>query len=303
MLEVSDLWKRYGYVRALRGLSFHLEKGEVLGFVGPNGAGKTTTIKSIVGLVHPDRGRILVDGRDPRRDKGAKKKIGYVPELPEAPGWARACELLEFLAMMEGVSKLEARRVAKRALEEFGVDFLCNRRLREVSKGQRKRILLAQAFMTPKDYLLLDEPVSGLDPEWVARVRDLVAEQASAGAGVLVSSHILRELEDVANRFVIIARGSKVFEGTTRELAEAVGMAGVIVVKSSRAPEVARLLESLGAGEVKVMGSTVRAGVPRGKKPDEVLRAIMEAGLPVEGFEYREASLEEAYLRLVRGGV
>lgn len=300
MIEVRNLVKRYRYLTAVDNVSFELGEGEVLGLVGPNGAGKTTTIKSILGLVVPDQGSILVDGVDPLRDPSVKRKIAYVPEIPQAPEWATVCGLLESLGVLEGLSRVEARRRALEALEEFGVRSLCNRKMKMTSKGQRKRILLAQAVLTDKSYVLLDEPVSGLDPEWVAAVRRKILEWRNSGIGVLVSSHILKELQEIVDRVVILSKGRKVFEGTLRELASIVGVKGIVTITTPAAPDAARILENEGYKVLSVTGKTLRVEVENESSPKRILGLLEERGISIEGFEYREASLEDAYMRLVR---
>ena len=300
MLVVEDLHKRYGYVRAVQGVSLKLDRGRVLGLVGPNGAGKTTTMKSIVGLVIPDRGRIIVEGRDALRDPEARRLIAYAPETPVGPAWIRACDLLEHLAVLDGYSRLEARRLAREALESFGLGEYCMRRLGGMSKGQRKRVLLAAAFMVERDYYLLDEPASGLDPEWVARVRERIVEAARKGSGVMVSSHLLRELQGIIDEVAIILGGRVVFQGTLQDLAEKMGGGSVVVVKTRDPARAARILEEAGY-RVTLTAGSVRVYLPRGASAKSVLEALEAAGVPVESFEYREADLEDAYLRLVGG--
>jgi len=301
-LEVRDLYKTYSYVRALQGLSFTLQRGEVLGFIGPNGAGKTTTIKIITGLVIPDKGAVMVDGQDVLHNPYVRKGVGYVPELPNAPPWARVCDFLVRVAGIEGVPEREARLLARRALERLGVDDLCNRKFRHTSKGQKKRILLAHALMTPKQYVLMDEPITGLDPEWVAETRKIIYELRSQGAGVLVSSHILKELEEIVDRVIIITRGTKVFEGTLQELAEKAGTGKVVVVRPSSVEAALRVLEQAGLTDVEVVGNKVRVFLPEGWTPTRLISLLEESGVLVHEFEYSESRLEDAYLRLVRGG-
>ncbi|NOZ31133.1 MAG: ABC transporter ATP-binding protein, partial [Crenarchaeota archaeon] len=254
MIEVENLTKRYGYITAVKNISLELNQGEVLGLIGPNGAGKTTTLKTIVGLVVPDSGKILIDNINPFTDPRIKRILGYVPEIPQTPEWATVCSFLENLGLLEGLSQIEARRRARQALEEFGVDDLCNRKLKMTSKGQRKRILLAQSLLVDKKYMILDEPISGLDPEWVVHVRNKILEWARSGVGVLVSSHILKELQDVVDRVVIITKGKKVFEGTLQELGAIAGVGGIVVIVTPSAGEAARVLEAEGVKPISVTG-------------------------------------------------
>ncbi|MCE4627259.1 MAG: ABC transporter ATP-binding protein [Desulfurococcales archaeon] len=302
MIEVENLTKRYGYITAVKNISLELNQGEVLGLIGPNGAGKTTTLKTIVGLVVPDSGRILIDNINPFMDPRIKRIIGYVPEIPQTPEWTTVCGFLENLGLLEGLSQVEARRRARQALEEFGVGDLCNRKLKMTSKGQRKRILLAQSLLVDKKYMILDEPISGLDPEWVVHVRNKILEWARSGVGVLVSSHILKELQDVVDRVVIIAKGKKVFEGTLQELGAIAGVSGVVIIVTPSAGEAAKVLEAEGIKTISVTGRVVKVQIGEETNPKKILEILDEKGIQVEGFEYREASLEEAYLKLVRGG-
>ncbi|MCE4619527.1 MAG: ABC transporter ATP-binding protein [Desulfurococcales archaeon] len=302
MLVVEGLEKRYRYVRAVRGVSFTVGEGEIVGLVGPNGAGKTTTLKSIVGLVVPDKGRILVDDVDPQRDPGIRRILGYVPEAPEAPRWPRVCDFLEKLAYLEGMSKNEARRRARASAEELGLTEYCNYKVGALSKGLRKRLLIAQSLLRERKYYVMDEPISGLDPEWVAEVRAKIVALAREGSGVLVSSHILRELEEIVTRVVIIRRGEVVFQGSLKELSEYAGGKTIVTIRSPNATSLARFLAERGYTILATSPSMVKVEAPEGETPSSILSVVEEAGFKVEGFEYSKYSLEDAYLRLVRGG-
>ena len=304
MLSAKGLVKRYGRKEALRGVDFKVERGEIVGLIGPNGAGKTTLLKILSGLVVPDRGSVNVDGIEVTRRgwSAARGAVVYSPETPEAPSWMTACELLEILARLEGLSRADSRRVALRALEELGASDLCHRRLSKLSKGERKRVLLAQAFMTNKRYILLDEPFTGIDPEWVAEARKLIVSRARE-SGIVVSSHILKELEDIVSRIVIIRDGRVLFEGAKEKLAETVGGAKVIEVKTREPGRVVELIHSQAMGRIVSMEATRVVIEPQvDLDPPTLLRVLTERGIPVEGFDVRIPSLEEAYLRLVRGG-
>ena len=300
MLIVQDLVKRYKGAIAVDGLSLSIKPGEVLGLVGPNGAGKTTTIKSILGLVKPDRGKIIMDGVELNgRGVRLKRYIGYSPEVPEAPSWSTVCRLLEYLALLDGVERGRVREVVRDALSRLGVDGLCNRRLSMLSKGQKKRVLIAQAILAERRYVLFDEPFTGLDPEWVAEVRRLIVELKERGIGVLVSSHILKELEEVADRVAIISKGRVLFEGTLEELAQHVAKGTTLIVRTSKPAEAARIMEELGVREVEVLSQTVKARVGSEKEAREIVSVLIGRGIDVKGFEARSIDLEEAYLKLI----
>ncbi|MCE4603284.1 MAG: ABC transporter ATP-binding protein [Desulfurococcales archaeon] len=299
-IVVEGISKRYKGAVAVDGLSLEIARGKVLGLLGPNGAGKTTTIKIILGLVKPDKGRVLLDDKDLHRE-GVRMKslVGYTPEVPEGPAWATPCRLLEDLAVIDGVPRAEARLRARQALAELGVEDLCLRRMGKLSKGQKKRVLIAQALVAEREFMLMDEPFTGLDPEWVARVRELVLDLRRRGVGVLVSSHILRELQDLVDEVAVIAKGKTLFQGTIDELARKVAGGAVLLVRTPRPAEAARIVEEMGYRDVQVLAQAVRVRLESEDEAQAVISRLMERGVGVRGFETRGYDLEEAYLRLV----
>jgi ABC-2 type transport system ATP-binding protein len=298
-VRVVGLVKRYGRVAAVEGVSFEVPRGSVTALLGPNGAGKTTTMKCILGLAIPDSGLIEVLGEPVRGGLPARMapRVGYVPETPEAPPWLTGCELLEYLARMEGMGGLEARVSARKALALLGAEELCSRRISSMSKGQRKRVLIAQAFLQPRDLYVMDEPMAGLDPEWVAEVRKLIAGARREGAGVLLSSHILREVEGLADAVVIIKR-RLLYSGPIEGLLEAAGGGRRIVIETPQAAEAARLLRSRGFTVLAASRDTV---IVEAGSVEEVVDAVRGA-VAIEGVRVEKPSLEDSYLRLVRGG-
>ena len=302
-LVVRDLHKRYGRrVYAVRGVSFTLEEGSVMGLVGPNGAGKTTTIKCILGLVRPTRGEILVDG-EPSSSPRARVKLGYVPELPDAPTWMTPMELLEMLGRLEGLSADEARRRAKELLAEVGLEEAATRKIGSLSKGMRKRLLIAQALINTeaKRYVLMDEPMSGLDPEWIEWVRGKIRRLRENGIAVLVSSHLLRELEGIVDSVTVIYAGRVVYQGGVEKLMESLG-GPVVEARVSDPERVRKLLEDSGlVKRVEIEGDVVRAYLEKGVDPFEVMNMIRSSGVRVLSVEAKAFSLEELYRQLLGG--
>ncbi len=300
-LVVKDLVKRYGRKLAVANVSFTLEPGRVLGLIGPNGAGKTTTIKCILGLVRPTRGTILVDDIPHTRPE-ARKLLGYVPEVPQAPPWMKSVEFLEILGLLEGLSRSEARLQALEALEEVGLRDKAWESIGSLSKGMRKRLVIAQALLTGKKYVLMDEPFSGLDPEWVSRARSIVRRLRSEGMGVLLSSHLLRELEELVDDVVFIYKGRIVYRGDISGLREVVG-GGVVEARVSDPKRVAELVESSGlARRIIVEGDVVRIYLKPDIEPGEVAKLLYSSGVRVYNLEAKSVSLEEAYEILAGGG-
>ncbi|MEB3851898.1 MAG: ABC transporter ATP-binding protein [Desulfurococcales archaeon] len=226
LVVLDDVWKRYyGGVVALRGVSLHVDAGEVVGLAGPNGAGKTTTMRIIVGLVRPDRGRVVVAGSEPwRGGPRLRRLLGYLPEEAGVYKHMTGMEFLRFSASLYAEDPGEAEEMVRRGAEISGLPLEdLERPMGEYSKGMRRRILLARALMTRPRIVVLDEPTSGIDVEHAVAIRRLVREEARRGAAVLVSSHNLMEMEVLADRVYIISGGRVVAEGRPGELMERYG--------------------------------------------------------------------------------
>jgi len=298
VLEVRGLRKRYGRVVAVDGVSFSAGRG-VHGLVGPNGAGKTTTLKSIVGLVVPDAGEVLFNGVDLLSPRGwrLRGEIGYVAEVPVLPDDYVVVELLEELALVEGLDRLSARREARRVLEEVGLDRLADRKVRGLSKGERKRLYFAQALLQQRSLYVLDEPFSGLDPEAVAWARSLVS-RLGREATVLLSSHLLREVEELAGSVTIIYGGRVLFSGALEELARMAGGGVVAELSVDRPEEAARLLGGEGY-EAEASGSRLVVRLDSREDAARVVSLLSSRGFMVYESRLRGRSLEEAYLELI----
>ena len=213
-------------VSALRDVTLSVERGEIFGFVGPNGAGKTTTLKILTGLVFPTGGSAQVLGSAPG-DVAAKRRTGFLPESPYFYETLTARELLDFVGRLFGLDRAErARRVAD-LIDRVGLRDAADRRLRGHSKGMLQRVGLAQAMMGDPDLLVLDEPMSGLDPIGRKEVRDLIAEQRDRGKTIFFSTHILPDVEQLCDRVAIIVRGAVRRVGALDEMREGLEQAFV----------------------------------------------------------------------------
>jgi ABC-2 type transport system ATP-binding protein len=212
----TDLWGR-PRVAAVDGLSIEVERGEVLGILGPNGAGKSTTIKLLLGLLHPTRGRIAVFGRDPR-DLEVRRRTGYLPEETRLHKFLTARETLDFFGQLLGLERGERRRRTGALLEMVGLSGASDRTVGEMSKGMARRIGLAVALVGDPELLVLDEPTSGLDPLGTREVKDLVQELGRRGKTILLSSHLLADVEDACRRIAILYGGKVRALGPTQDL-------------------------------------------------------------------------------------
>jgi len=305
MIEVRDLTKTFGAVEAVRGISFRVEAGEIVGFLGPNGAGKTTTMRILAGIFPPTSGEVRIAGRDPARDPLAcRRAVGYFPEYAPFYPDLRVAGYLRFVARMKRLPRAERAGAVAQVLAWCGLEGVAGRRVGTLSKGYRQRVGLAQALCGNPPILILDEPTIGLDPEQVVEIRDLVRALGGSRT-VFFSSHILSEVEALCERVIVVARGRLVGEGTARELSERVGRRQRVVLRvDGPAEAVAAALAALPG--VERVAREAAAFVLEAAASADVARAAGEA-MAARGWTIRELreempDLEQIFLRLVRDG-
>jgi len=305
MIEVRDLTKTFGAVEAVRGISFRVEAGEIVGFLGPNGAGKTTTMRILAGIFPPSSGEVRIAGRDPACDPLAcRRAVGYFPEYAPFYPDLRVAGYLRFVARMKRLPRAERPRAVAQVLAWCGLEGVARRRVGTLSKGYRQRVGLAQALCGNPPILILDEPTIGLDPEQVVEIRDLVRALGGSRT-IFFSSHILSEVEALCERVIVVARGRLVGEGTARELSERVGRRQRVVLRvDGPAEAVAAALAALPG--VERVAREAAAFVLEAAASADVARAAGEA-MAARGWTIRELreempDLEQIFLRLVRDG-
>lgn len=213
-----DFWHR-PKVTAVKEVSFSVRRGEIFGLLGPNGSGKSTTIKMMLGLLHPTHGDIQVLGQSPR-DVPVKKRIGYLPEESYLYNYLTSEETLDFYARLFNLDAAARRERIGQLLDMIGMAHARHRTVGEFSKGMARRIGLAQALINDPDFIILDEPTSGLDPIGCRQVKDLIVLLAKRGKTILLSSHLLADVEDVCDRVAILYNGEIQAQGTMNELLE-----------------------------------------------------------------------------------
>ena len=210
MIEVSNLTKKYGDHIAVDHLSFRVEKGQIYGFLGPNGAGKSTTMNIITGYLAATEGTVTIDGKDVQKDpEEAKRAIGYLPELPPLYVDMTVREYLDFVAELKKVPKKERKQQIDEVMEMTQITDMQQRLIRNLSKGYRQRVGLAQAILGYPEVIILDEPTVGLDPKQIIEIRDLI-RKLGENHTVILSSHILSEVSAVCDHIMIIAHGKLV---------------------------------------------------------------------------------------------
>ncbi|MCO5986018.1 ATP-binding cassette domain-containing protein [Actinoallomurus spadix] len=294
MIEVTKLTKRYGDGLAVDRLSFQVRPGHVTGFLGPNGAGKSTTMRVLLGLAAPTSGAALVTGRRYADLRFPMHEVGALLDANAAYGGRTAFDHLRCLAR---TNRIGPARVAA-VLEQVGLAGVGRKRISGFSLGMRQRLGIAAALLGDPGVLMLDEPVNGLDPEGVRWIRELLRALAGEGRTVLVSSHLMSEMELTADRLVIIGRGRLIADTTVRELAERFQRG--VLVRTGRGPELARALEAAGAS---VLVETDGALSVKGLDPVRIGDLAARHAIPVHEVTPRTASLEEAYLALTAGSL
>lgn len=305
MIEVKNLTKRYGGVKALDDISFTAESGEVLGLLGPNGAGKSTTMNIITGYLGATSGAVLIDGVDILEEpKKAKAKIGYLPEIPPLYQDMTVRRYLEFIFDLKKV-RLPKKAHVEEVMEIVKISDVADRVIKNLSKGYRQRVGFAGALMGNPPVLILDEPTVGLDPKQIIDIRRLIQSLGKKHT-IIFSSHVLSEVAAVCDRVVMINNGRIVADSATETLGETVNGGGVLTLEVEGSPNTVR--EALGAVEgvkrvTKGVGSayTVEyetgADVRRG-----VFYALAKANCPILSMRSGGLTLEESFLRLTEGG-
>jgi len=295
MIKVEDLSRRYGEHLAVRDVNFEVARGEVVGFLGPNGAGKTTTMRILAGSLGATSGRALVDGLDvAEHPRKVKRRLGYLPEHPPVYANMTVGDYLRFAASIKGVDEPAAAVTA--TLKRVGLEGMQGRIVSHLSKGFQQRVGLAQALVHDPDVLVLDEPTSGLDPAQRKEIRDLIRELADGERTVILSTHVLPEVEDICERVIIIEQGRIVAEDTIDALASLqrrirlqVGRPDLTLEQAIREIPGVQRVEALAGGRYVIdADGDLRAAVARIAAPADLLE--------LQGRE----KLEDAYLRLTK---
>ena len=296
-LTLDGIGKRYGDFQAVRDLSFQVEKGTICGFLGPNGAGKTSTIRMILGLQAATTGRIEILGADDGRK--VRDRIGFLPEERGLYKKMTPVDAIAFFGSLKGVPTAEGRRRAKDMLEAQGLGASKNKKMKELSKGMAQKVQLIASVVHRPEFVILDEPFSGLDPVNQQGLESVIRGLAADGATVLFSTHVMQHAERLCDKVVLLARGRKAFEGTVAE-ARATSRRFLELEGDIDAEAVSRLPGVTGVEvAAEAEGSrTLRAALAAGAGGQETLKAAFLTGLDVRRFELREPSLHDAFIDL-----
>ena len=308
MIEVKNLVKKYGNHTAVDHLNFTIEEGHVYGFLGPNGAGKSTTMNIMTGYLGATEGEVLINGHDILKEpEEAKKQIGYLPELPPLYMEMTVREYLEFVAELKGIAKNKREESINEVEKMVKIWEVENRLIRNLSKGYRQRVGLAQAVLGFPEIIILDEPSVGLDPKHIIEIRELIRQLAKKHT-VILSSHILAEVREVCDYILIISKGKLVASDTPENLERNLGDSDLIEIETKASPdEVRRILETVdGIRSISTKhleNGITWAQVQEKKNTDireKVFQAFAQNHQPLLKLNPLQVSLEDVFMELTQ---
>lgn len=307
LIEVKNITKKYGDRVAVKELSFSIEPGKIYGFLGPNGAGKSTTMNIITGTLAATSGTVLINGHDIYEDPiEAKKCIGYLPEIPPLYGDMTPKEFLTFVAEAKRVDYEKISRRVREVMELAGLMEVSGRLIRNLSKGYRQRVGIAQAMVGNPDIIILDEPTVGLDPLQIIEIRSLIKKLGETKT-VILSSHILAEIAEICDHVMIISHGRLVADDTIENLKATVDSSDnlKLSVRGAKEKALAALegtdgIIGISAGDTADNGITdLTLRIAKGADPrDDIFFRLADARLPITGLELEKVTLESIFLAL-----
>lgn len=298
-LVMTGATKRFGAFTAVQSLSFDVPAGQIIGFLGPNGAGKSTSLRMALGVMAPDEGEVALFGARP--EINALKRVGFLPEERGLYKKMTARDTITYFARLKGMSAADARARADELLETTGLGKFRNSRISKLSKGMAQKVQILSTLAHRPDFLILDEPFSGLDPMNQQTLENLIRAEHERGATILFSTHVMEHAERLCDRIVMLARGRKVFDGTLDAAYASLGQGARVSVAEGFDLAAALAPKGFSAHRAadKGPGEAWRVDLPKGLGAQDALRAALEAGAPILGFQPEEARLRDVFVSLV----
>ena len=291
-LEIQGLRKSFADVTAVRDVSLTVEPGEILGLLGPNGAGKTTTIRAVMGIVAPDAGEIRIHGETPTIE--LRRRIGYLPEERGLHRGVRTLDAVEYLGRLKGLGRAQARFRAEAWLGRLDLGEATSRKTDGLSRGMAQKAQIAATLLTDPDILILDEPTQNLDPINVKLLLDIIRKRRDAGAAIVISTHVMSQVEHLADRIYLIADGRGVIEGRVADVRRAYAPNAVRFASPDRVADLP------GVAELRDEDGGYYAVLDEGVAPETVLRELVQRGVRIDRFERALASLDDVFIQAVR---
>jgi ABC-2 type transport system ATP-binding protein len=306
-VSIRNLTKTYGVFRALDNVSFDIKEGEVFGYIGPNGAGKTTTMKILVGLISNFEGEVTIGGyRVPEQKGEIHKLLGYLPQNVAFQDWRTVNQALKTFGKLSGLNDVEVEARIPQILDTIGLGDARQKKISQLSGGMTQKVGLAQALLHDPKLLVLDEPLGGLDPLSRRQFKDIVQKLGQKGTTVLFSSHILSDVQDVADRIGILSRGKIKQIGSLNELKKRFTTNNIIEVLLSHASDQWQKLgeiQGIETAKQPVPGRvrlTLQPNVDAEQEINEVVKAIVRLGIRIQGVSLLSPSLDEIYSNYVQ---
>ena len=305
MIETQHLTKNYGNLTALNDLNLSIQKGDIFGFIGPNGAGKTTTMRILVTLLEPTRGKAFINGLDVSKEgKKVRRMVGYMPDFMGVYDDLKVFEYLEFFAAAFGIERQKRKSIVEGVLELTDLQSKQAATVDSLSRGMQQRLGLARVLIHDPQVLILDEPASGLDPRARIEIRELLRELKRMGKTIMISSHILSELEEICDHIGIIEHGQLIFSGTMEEIRPRLGLHSKVRVKvASNQNKAVELLSALPQiHDVQVLGEDIAITFNEGQDGNGIIaRTLVNADLDVIAIQPERIKLDNAFLQLTKG--
>ena len=305
MIETKNLSKNFGDLAAVANLNLTIEDGDIFGFIGPNGAGKTTTMRILVTLLEPTRGKAFINGLDVSKNgKKVRKLVGYMPDFMGVYDDLKVFEYLEFFAAAFGIERKKRKSIVEGVLELTDLQSKRGAAVDGLSRGMQQRLGLARVLIHDPKVLILDEPASGLDPRARIEIRELLRELKRMGKTIMISSHILSELEEICDHVGIIEHGRLVFSGTLEEIRPKLGIQSKVRVKvlnnQDKAVELLSALPQI--REVKALAEYIAVTFHDGRQADGIIaRTLVNGGVDVISLQPERFKLDDAFLKLTEG--
>ncbi|MEO1188460.1 MAG: ATP-binding cassette domain-containing protein [Pseudomonadota bacterium] len=293
-LKMTGVSKWFGSFQAVRDLDFEVPKGSIVGFLGPNGAGKSTSLRMALGVLSPDRGEVSLLGARPNLE--SLKRVGFLPEERGLYKKMSPRQIITYFARLKGMTARDAKSRADELLDMMGLGDFGRSRVTKLSKGMAQKVQILSALAHRPDFLILDEPFSGLDPVNQQALEDLIIDEHKRGATIVFSTHVMEHAERLCEKIVMMARGRKVFDGTLDEGFAALGRAVHIGVSDGFNLQTALAPAGFDAQED---GDHWRVSLRNGQTSQDALRASIDLGAPITSFTPQEARLRDVFVSLV----
>ncbi|WP_420430843.1 ABC transporter ATP-binding protein [Hyphobacterium sp.] len=299
ILSLESVTKRYSGQTAVADFDMQVDRGQITGFLGPNGAGKSTSLRMALGIIRPDAGRARLFGKSP--GASVLEQVGFLPEERGIYKKMKAEDVIIFFGRMKGMSMAAARKAAREGLERFGLGGDAKKKIKEMSKGMAQKVQIIATLAHDPEFIILDEPFSGLDPVNQKMLEDMIRDEAKRGKTILFSTHVMEHAERLCDQIVLISKGRKVFDGSVPEALSQVPRR--VIIESSSDHDLGEILAA--TGEISrqdapegLHGWTVE--LLAGKDAQDVLKACVEAGVRLARFEPIRAHLHDVFVEIVQ---